>query len=86
MNVADASFYDRLLSGIVNANAGRIGPTQLLNITDTCQFDDYSKYICSIFDAEHKESRRITPESDDYKAAEQFMAGLLADAESGAGL
>ena len=35
-----------------------IGPVETLNITDTLQFDDYSKYTSSIFDPNAKQRHR----------------------------
>ena len=34
-----------------------IGPTESLIVTDTLQFDDYSKYVASLFDEEAKKER-----------------------------
>lgn len=35
-----------------------VGPVEILNVTDTYQFDDYSKYTSSMFDTEAKKKRR----------------------------
>ncbi len=34
------------------------GPTEVLHVTDTYQFDDYSKYVVLLFDPEAKAKRR----------------------------
>jgi multimeric flavodoxin WrbA len=34
------------------------GPLETLYVTDTYQFDDYSKYVCPLFDVEEKTRRR----------------------------
>jgi multimeric flavodoxin WrbA len=51
--------YDRqftLMESIMNRIFG--GPSESLLATDTCQFDDYSKYVASAFDVEAKVKRR----------------------------
>jgi multimeric flavodoxin WrbA len=51
--------YDRqftLMESIMNRIFG--GPSESLLATDTCQFDDYSKYVASAFDIEAKVKRR----------------------------
>ena len=35
-----------------------LGPTESLVVTDTLQFDDYSKYVASMFDEDAKRERR----------------------------
>lgn len=51
--------YNRLFKHYADT-MGRIllGPSEFLAITDTMQFTDYSKYMSSIFDSEHKRKMR----------------------------
>ncbi len=61
--------YDRLFRHYADT-MGRIlrGPCRFLAVTDTLQFDDYSKYMSSIFDPEHKRKMREQKFPQDLKA------------------
>jgi multimeric flavodoxin WrbA len=64
---------------------GRIfGSCELLLCTDTYQFKDYSKYLCTCFDAAAKARRRREVFPEDRKRATALGARLAAQAASGA--
>lgn len=54
MNVDKPALYDGLYQQLSGNMERLVGPTQVLTVGDTLQFADYSKYISSMFDAEHK--------------------------------
>ena len=54
------------------------GYCEVLNIFDTPHFDDYSKYECNIFDAEHKKQVKETQFPKDLKRAFEFGKKLSA--------
>ena len=56
-----------------------VGPTKLLNIVDTCQFDDYSLYASERFDAEAKLRRREAFFGRDCVLARSFGRELAED-------
>lgn len=77
MNVPDPGYYKNLIDSIKTNFSYSIGEPEVLAVGDTCQFDDYSKYICTIFDHKHKESRKITEASEEYKRARELMKKLI---------
>ncbi len=82
MNIKRPDLYQPMLDNILRCHSGMVGPARLCTVADTCQFDNYEDYFCTIFDGKHKESRRITEDSEDYKKAQQFMEELLRLSES----
>ena len=54
------------------------GPSEWLAVTDTLQYKDYSKYMSSIFDPEHKARMREEKFPKDLDAAKQLGARLVA--------
>ena len=50
--------YDRITSRYENMFARFMGPTESLLVTDTYQFNDYSKYVATAFDESAKAKRR----------------------------
>ena len=57
---------------------GRIlSSPQTLYVTDTCQFDDYSAYVCTCFDGAAKRARKETQFPKDCKAAWELGAALV---------
>jgi multimeric flavodoxin WrbA len=54
-----------------------IGDSESLFVTDTYQFDDYSKYVSSAFDAEEKAKRRREIFPQDCRKAFQMGARLV---------
>lgn len=55
-----------------------LGEAEVLNITDTYQFDDYSKYASSMFDPEKKWKRRQEVFPEDCRKAYELGARLAA--------
>jgi hypothetical protein len=53
------SGYEQLFKNNERLMARIFGPSETLIVTDTYQFDDYSKYVSSMFDPELKAKRRI---------------------------
>ena len=62
MNMAEAQTmeagYDRLFRGFERLLGRILGPTETVAAYDTWQFDDYSRYESSMFDARRKAERR----------------------------
>jgi multimeric flavodoxin WrbA len=50
--------FDRNALGTEQAMERIFGSCESLYVTDTCQFDDYSKYVSTAFDSEEKMKRR----------------------------
>ena len=50
-----ANFGQEFVQGSAAKTFG--GPVEALNVTDTCQFDDYSKYEVTMFDVDAKKKR-----------------------------
>ncbi len=65
--------YNRLFRHYADT-MGRIllGPSEFLAVTDTLQFTDYSKYMSSIFDPEHKRKMREEKFPRDLKACREL--------------
>ena len=76
MNVTRTENYKPMLENILLCQK-LIGPSKLLAVGDTCQFDNYDNYVCRVFDGAHKETRKITEDSEDYCRARQFMQELI---------
>lgn len=77
MNISHPEYYQPMLDNILRCQNALISPARLLTVGDTCQFDHYENYHCTIFDGRHKETRRITEQSEDYERARKFMKELL---------
>ncbi|MBQ1332819.1 MAG: flavodoxin family protein [Lachnospiraceae bacterium] len=60
-----------------------VGPCETLMAVETAQFDDYSRFVSSMFDVPRRESRRFTPQSEDVKKAAELMDRLLEQAAQG---
>ena len=72
MNISHPEYYQPMLDNILRCQNALIGPARLLTVGDTCQFDHYENYHCTIFDGRHKETRRITEQSEDYERAPEI--------------
>ena len=73
MNATDALLeplgYNRLFKHYADTmHRVLLGQSEFLAITDTMQFTDYSKYMSSIFDPEHKKKMREEKFPQDLKA------------------
>lgn len=60
MNMAHEGYYQPMIDQVKQVVGMVLGPVEVLQVLDTCQFDDYSKYMTEAFDAEAKASRRQT--------------------------
>jgi len=62
MNVSESLMkelgYDQKLRDMEMALKRIFGESESLFVTDTYQFDDYSRYVCTLFNAEEKAKRR----------------------------
>ena len=70
--------YNRLFRHYADT-MGRIllGPSEYLAITDTLQFTDYSRYMSSIFDPEHKKKMREEKFPKDLQACRELGQRLV---------
>jgi len=60
------------------------GSCEVLNCTDTLQFDDYSKYLATVWDAAAKAKRRAEVFPQDCARARELGARLAREAKAGA--
>ncbi|MBO4300265.1 MAG: flavodoxin family protein [Desulfovibrio sp.] len=86
MNVDDAGMkrygYDALMERYTRTMSAVLrGPSEWLAVTDTLQFADYSKYMSSVFDPEHKELMRAEKFPKDLKAAHALGVWLAEASE-----
>ena len=56
-----------------------VGPVEVLNVADTFQFDDYSKYASSMFDPEAKKKRRDEQFPEECRQAYELGKRLAGD-------
>ena len=61
--------YKQMLQLTEMAMARAFGASESLFATDTCQFTDYSKYLVTMFDGDHKTKRRQEEFPNDCKKA-----------------
>ncbi len=61
--------FDRLLKGIEMIFKRCFGASETLMVTDTYQFDDYSKYETSAFDEAKKAKRKVEVFPEDCRKA-----------------
>ena len=57
MGVPDAEMYEHLYKQHIGNMERLVGSTEYFVIEDTMQFEDYNKYLSTMFDAEHKRKR-----------------------------
>ncbi len=69
--------YDYLFQSHAAFSRVLNGTTENLIVNDTCQFNDYSKYEASIWDAEHKAEHKKTQFPQDCEKAFALGARLL---------
>lgn len=64
MNAPFENFHKELNESLVKIMNSFIGPAELLEATNTLQFDDYSKYDVPMFDVEakHKRHKEVFPQ------------------------
>ncbi|MBQ8994207.1 MAG: flavodoxin family protein [Oscillospiraceae bacterium] len=77
MNVPTDTYYSRFLETEKGMFEEMVGPTQILSITDTLQFEDYSKYASAAFDPDHKRQHHDQVFSNDLERAYEFGKALL---------
>ncbi|MBQ7607535.1 MAG: flavodoxin family protein [Desulfovibrionaceae bacterium] len=54
-------------------------PSEVLSVYNTVQFNDYSKYVCTVFSEEEKKQYRATQFPIDCQKAEELGARLIAE-------
>lgn len=81
MNVPDAEKYSGVIGQIRDYMDMLVGGTEVLCATDTYQFDDYSQYICTVFDPEAKRIRRETVFPEDLRRARELGFRLASSAD-----
>jgi len=83
MNVDDSRLnemgYEHHLKLTEMAMARTFGSAESLFVTDTYQFDDYSKYVVTSFDAEKKAKRRKEEFPNDCKKAFEMGARFVTE-------
>jgi len=87
MNVAEKDMPAYNQDKTVAASRGVMnhvfGNCEVLLSTDTCQFDDYSKYLSTCWDAQAKAKRRAEVFPQDCAKAWELGARLVREAASG---
>ncbi len=78
MNVPSDAQYAPLFTQLSGTMERFFGPTQVLTATDTLQFDDYSRYVSDMFDAEAKRRRHETVFPEDLARAAALGQSLVA--------
>lgn len=58
-----------------------VGPTDIFVVEDTLQFDDYSQYLSTMFDAQHKQKQHEEHYPQQQEQAAQWMKRLLEKAQ-----
>lgn len=74
MNAPFENFHKSLNESVIGAMSAFVGPTELIEATDTLQFDDYSKYETAMFDVPAKLKRHEEVFPEDLKKA--YDAGV----------
>jgi len=69
--------FDRNAQGTEQAMERIFGSCETLFVTDTCQFDDYSKYVSTAFKPEEKRKRRDGEFPKDCRKAYELGARLV---------
>ncbi len=81
MNVTEEQMrelrYPAMMASIEDFVGRALRQPLTLRVTDTCQFDDYSKYMCECFDGEAKTRRRAEHFPKDCRAAFSLGAELV---------
>ncbi len=85
MNISEARLtewgYDRMFSAFEGPLKRTFGSVESLAVTDTLQFDDYSRYVATAFDEGAKQERRRTVFPSDCEKARQMGVRLAEAAE-----
>ena len=77
MNVADPKLYESLYQQHTSIMELLVGPTERFIVTDTMQFDDYSKYLSTMFDAAQKKRRHEEIFPQQKAEAAEWFSGLM---------
>ena len=85
MNVPEESLVERQYDSFIERGRGfmerTFGACEVLLATDTYQFDDYSKYLCTVWDADAKAKRRkeVFPQdlAKAFALGERLAAGVV---------
>lgn len=83
---ASMEFYTKLYEQKVKEHAEKmellVGPTEVFVVEDTLQFEDYTKYSSSMFDADHKQKQHELVFPQQKKQAAEWTKSLLAKARA----
>lgn len=79
MNCPTENFHKSLNDSTVGAMSSFVGPTELLEIVDTLQFTDYSKYDAAMFDVEAKHRRHEVDFPRDLEKAYEMGKRAIAE-------
>ena len=82
MNVGNTEFYNALYQQHTSTMERLVGPTETFIVEDTMQFDDYSKYSSTMFDAAQKKQRHETVFPQKKQQAAQWMLQLMEKAKT----
>jgi multimeric flavodoxin WrbA len=81
-NAPQEFFHKSLNESVTNIMNGFVGPAELIEANDTLQFDDYSKYDCSMFDVEAKHKRHNEVFPQDCKKAYEMGKRAVEEAKA----
>jgi multimeric flavodoxin WrbA len=81
MNVPDAEKYDSAIKRMQLYMDLLVGRTEVQCATDTCQFDDYEQYFCTVFDPAAKLARREAVFPEDLRKARELGFRLASGAD-----
>lgn len=83
---ATAEFYTELYQQDMQKHVERmnrlVGPTDIFVVEDTLQFDDYSKYLSTMFDADHKQQQHELVYPQQKKQVAEWMKALMEKAQA----
>ncbi len=77
MGVPDSQIYEHLFKQHTANMERLVGLAEYFVIEDAMQFDDYSKYLSTMFDAEHKKKRNVEVFPKQKVQAAQWMRHLI---------
>lgn len=77
MNAPHEELYERTISFLCENMSRQLGPTESFAVTYTMQFDDYSKYVSSAFDAKSKKEWHLHEYPKQKTQLLQWVQGLM---------
>lgn len=81
MNVPQGEMYNELHQQLAGNMERMVGSTENFVVANTLQFDDYSKYVSSMFDAQAKKQHHDATFDSEKQRAAQWMLHLLSKAQ-----